>query len=821
MSEITRREILSATLGVALTGAPSRAVAALVDAPPEPLFLDASWADREQPGKTFKMGTAKRPDGRTMLANSQSLLLDGKPWLPVMGEFHYSRYPADEWPTELQKLKAGGIDIVASYVFWIHHEEIEGAWDWTGSRDLRAFVKACESAGLFVVMRCGPWAHGEVRNGGFPDWLQKKGYRLRSDDPGYLAEAKRLYGEIAGQLEGLLWKDGGPIIAIQCENEYGGPAQHPLSLKRLAREAGLDLPIYTRTGWPGLSTPMPPGQFLPLSGAYAEGFWDRELTPMPGTYGDGFRFILERAAGTGAIGTDQLGASRVKGTEAERYPYLCCELGGGMAVSYHRRLDVTPADVESTALIKIGSGNNLQGYYMVHGGTNPKGKLSTLHESQATGYWNDLPVKTYDFQTLLGEFGQVRPHYHGLRRLHLFLRDWGPAVAKQAPFLPAAIPKNAKDSTTLRWSVRTDGWQGALFVNNYQRGQTMPAKKDVRFRVRLPHGELTLPSRPMTVPPNREFFLPLGQDLGGVHLMWATAQPICQVEDGTIQTVVFAQIPGISSEFAFTKDIKILATRGHHFDFEGTPVVRDVPTGTSVAIRLKSPDGEIHVVLLDEATSRTCWKGKVGGRERILLSPDSLIFDGPRLRVISEKMAEVALFPPPDRLSVGGEVLEGKSDGIFRRYQLPAPPSKPSVKFELVRPAGPARKVQIGSQKVAEAPSDSDFAAAAVWRIHLERSDADLLLRLNYAGDVARFYLGDELLTDNFYNGHPFDLGLKRYAPRIYEGQLRVEILPLRKDAPIYLEHPPEFGNETEIAKINYLELIERHHQTLTIDSNS
>ena len=81
-----------------------------------------------------------------------------------------------------------------------------------------------------------------------------------------------------------------------------------------------------------------------------------------------------------------------------QYPYLTCEIGGGMMNSYHRRILVNPKDVEATTLIKLGSGSTLLGYYMYHGGVNPEGRLSTLMESQDTGYWNDMPVKNYDFQ---------------------------------------------------------------------------------------------------------------------------------------------------------------------------------------------------------------------------------------------------------------------------------------------------------------------------------------------------------------------------------------------------------------------------------------
>ena len=106
------------------------------------------------------------------------------------------------------------------------------------------------------------------------------------------------------------------------------------------------------------------------------------------------------------------------------------------------------------------------GYYMYHGGQNPEGKLTPLNESQATGYPNDLPVKNYDFNAPLGEYGQINLQYHWLRRLHLFLHDFGGALAPMPVFLPDRQPTNKADLATLRWAVRSDGRRGFVFVNN-------------------------------------------------------------------------------------------------------------------------------------------------------------------------------------------------------------------------------------------------------------------------------------------------------------------------------------------------------------------
>lgn len=160
--------------------------------------------------------------GEQIGATDHHLIRNGKPWYPVMGEFHYSRYPAAEWEIELRKMKVLGVQVVATYVFWIHHEEEKGLWRTDGNLDLRRFLLTCQRVGLEVLLRIGPWAHGECRNGGFPDWLQHDAdIALRTDDPKYLALVKDFYANIFASAKGLMISDGGPIIGIQLENEYG------------------------------------------------------------------------------------------------------------------------------------------------------------------------------------------------------------------------------------------------------------------------------------------------------------------------------------------------------------------------------------------------------------------------------------------------------------------------------------------------------------------------------------------------------------------------------------------------------------------------
>jgi len=176
----------------------------------QPLMIDLRSQVPEPSAVDLGQGTATDPAGHTLTADSRCLLLNGKPWVPIVGEFHYSRYPRGEWRDELLKMKAGGISVVSTYVFWIHHEEQRGQFDWTDRRSLHDFLQLCREVGMKAIVRMGPWAHGEARNGGFPDWVQNSHTKLRSTDPAFMDLVAPFYHQIAGQMRGLLWKDGGP-----------------------------------------------------------------------------------------------------------------------------------------------------------------------------------------------------------------------------------------------------------------------------------------------------------------------------------------------------------------------------------------------------------------------------------------------------------------------------------------------------------------------------------------------------------------------------------------------------------------------------------
>src|SRR5215469_6636591 len=142
-------------------------------------------------------------------------------------------------------------------------------------------------------------------------------------------------------------------------------------------------------------------------------------------------------------------------------------MGGGMELAYHRRPLMTADDTAAMELVKLGSGVTMYGYYMFHGGTNPEGKKTSLEESQTTGYLNDLPLKTYDFQAPLGEFGQANPSFGALKIFHLFLNDFGSELAAMSPYFPEKAPSSLHDTLTPRVAARVRGERGFVFINNY------------------------------------------------------------------------------------------------------------------------------------------------------------------------------------------------------------------------------------------------------------------------------------------------------------------------------------------------------------------
>ncbi|MEU6143782.1 beta-galactosidase [Streptomyces sp. NPDC047081] len=728
---------------------------------------------------------------------SRWLTRGGRPWFPVSGEFHYSRHPADAWEEELLKMEAAGVTAVASYIVWIHHEETEGRIRFDGDLDLRRFAELCARHGLDFIPRIGPWCHAEVRGGGLPDWLLARDCVPRTDDPAYLEAVRPWFAAIAGQLRGLDRAHGGPIVAIQIENELYDQPGHLLTLKRMAQEAGLSAPLWTSTAWGGVR--LPPDELLPLYGGYTETFWTEADGGWPDTCRKHFFFTHQRD--DEGIGAD-LRPTTVRGGEpdafADRFPWATCELGGGMAVAYHRRPRVEAADIGALGLTKIGCGSVWQGFYMFHGGTNPRGELSTFQESHATGYPNDLPVLTYDFQAPLGEHGQYRPSYHELRLQHLLLAEYGHLIAPMESVLPSHRPDGQHDRDTLRWAVRSDGASGFLFVNNHQPHEPLPDHPGTSFTVELPGGGgvLSLPSSPVTVPSGAYFCWPLRLDVAGLRLEWATAQPVCTVDADGRRVLVLAATEGVPVELAL--DAGTLASvsvpSGEVSEVDGRVLVRGLRVGTDALVEVETVGGgRVGLLVLDAGSARTLYRGEAWGAERLVLCGDGVVFDRGKARVHSRAgRPSFAVFPGLGR-ELTGAVREGV-DGVFARYVVDggeALREVPAPSVTMTRAAGAAPVAVTGVSGRASVPADKYFdTVAAEYRVEVPEGLPDgAILRVRWSGDVARAYVGDVLVADQFYSGRVWDIGVGRLGA----GTLRLCVLPLGVDAAVYV---PEGARE-------------------------
>lgn len=708
----------------------------------------AEYTIRAGSGRTAKLLPIGGKDSRGNIyqVDNISLLKNGRRFLPVMGEFHFSRYEPEDWKEELLKMRAGGVDIVAAYVLWIHHEEKEGEWDFNGCRNLRAFLEVCRRIDMPVWLRIGPWAHGECRNGGFPDWVVKGNFKTRTNDPVYLSLVKKWYDKLGEQAEGMMCKDGGPVIGLQLENEYGhcgGPSdreegmEHLRTLKKLAIDAGFDVPYYTATGWGGAY--VVDGEMLPVLGGYVDAPWAEHVQEMPASA----NFVFSAYKQDENIGSDLRRAESPEFTfDIHINPYLTAELGGGLQVTSHRRPCPAPVDIEAQALCMLGGGANLLGYYMYHGGINPDGKYTTLQESRATGYNNDLPVKSYDFQTCIRQSGEVGESFGRLKRLHLLLEDFGELLAGADAIFPETVPESPEDCRTLRFTVRLnrEAGVGFLFLNNHQRRRRMEAHRN--FNVRLVLEDGTVGAGSQDAPAAR----------GGL----GAVLPDLTVEDGDCGIIPF-RLPGRDGESGSGLEALPVSTnafllcrlgkRGFYYtDLEKADFVWGQEQGDAV-------------VLTGEEAARAF---RMDGKLYIIQRTDSCLIE-------EEGQAYLITKAEEECLTVYGPC---------------GAPEKRTAKAEPVHVGAAAALLR----EAFAADGSLDYRE---YLVTVDPVPADgfhqLYLDVDYVGDRAEVYLDGRLADDWFTTGAGWHLALKRFG---YPEKLVLRIYP--SDKPI----PNPYGNQ-------------------------
>ncbi|MFC4616902.1 beta-galactosidase [Cellulomonas algicola] len=745
---------------------------------------------------------ANDEDVRPGLAlTSRWLERDGTPWIPVSGEVHYSRVPRSRWRETLRLVRSGGVDVVATYVIWAHHEPLRGAARFDDGLDVAAFVRTCAEEGLRVVLRIGPWCHGEVRNGGFPDWVQDAPVRHRTDDPGYLDLVRGWFGRLGVELGALCGPDG-PVLGIQLDNELYDQPGHLATLKRLAREAGLSAPLWTATAWGGAQ--LPAGEVLPLYGGYGDGFW----VDADAGWHDTFRahYQVSHTWDDPGIGADVRGAEGAPTVDRDTaFPPATCELGGGMATTYHRRPVPSALDVAAVAHGKVASGSAWQGYYMYAGGSNPG---PDLQESHATGYPNDLPSYDYDFHAPVGAAGLLAPSHAALRTQHAFLAAFGPVLATMPSTLPDVLPSGVDDSATLRWSVREADGTGFVFVVWHQPHVPLPTLRGVQVQVDVPSGPVVLPSRPTDVPAGTLARWPFGLDVtaaGGVpvRLRWATASALTTLPDGTLVLLASAGVP---VEVVVDPDVRVSGD-----GWTVAPGVRALDERTGGVVVLHAPRG--RAAHADDA-DRAAHAGGAGGRVLVVGAADAdrvWVLDGPDGRVLlrsadplwledDEVVVRASSLPlvqrwTPDgwqRLDVRagtGRAADDRSADAVGDVAAGAVGAV-AVVTTPVRAAGEPAVSYGAHEGRASAPS-----ADRVAELSAEHRLADVgvpvdgtvrHLHVAWAGDVAQLLVDRRVVADRFWDGTPWDVDLD-VLPGAEGDRVSVRVLPLHPDAAVWL----------------------------------
>jgi beta-galactosidase len=775
----------------------------------ETVSLDASRIAPEPQPAPLKLGTSTAPGGHSLGVNTRFLTRDGKAWLPVMGEFHYSRVPREDWEAQLLKMKAGGVEVIAVYEIWQHHQDKPGVWNFSGNRDLRAFVELAAKHGLYVYLRPGPWVHAEVRFGGLPDFVVDQ-TKTRSNDPAYLAYVDQWFRKIGTEVKGLMYKDGGPIIGTQVENEYnrngeGQGAAHIARLKEMLIAAGFDTPLYSATGWD--NAVLPRGEVIPVFGSYVDEPWQSRPDKLPPKTSYVFQFGVRNEQGLGAIGSTSTQDDGAR--DSDITPFFGAEYGGGLPVMYRRRPLLPPADISAMVMTKIGSGVNLLGYYMYQGGQNPEGS-PTREETIAIGGYNDLPKLGYDFQAPLGQYGQAHGVYFALKPIHAFLNAFGDRLAPMEVYAPQ-VKAEAADLKTLRFAYRGDATGGFLFVNNHVREYQMAEHKDVTFAIKTPTGTVTLPRKGVDIKDGQTFIWPVGFDLSGVRLDWATVQPVTRITDKDGDLYVFMANDSLSPELAFAAaEIKSVSA-GRKVVAEGRLIVDQIKPGTLVKVVSKSgKTARLLILKTTDAQHLTAVDGR-------LVISDALVYQGTAGGLELEQTdADFAVSVYPAFAKTPANLKRAGAEGLFTRYQAKLKPVTLTATATLLRAPGKAPPLKMtGPRGSALIPEPESFGASGLWQITLppealKRPDyvREIFLDVNYQADVARLFAGGELIDDEFYNGLVWRVGLKRYGAKL-EQPVTLGLMPLREDAKIYLDESarPKAYDNGQVAKIVSLTL--------------
>lgn len=347
-----------------------------------------------------KWSPADYADQPRFEAGDGTFLLNGEPFVVKAAELHYPRIPREYWEQRIQLCKALGMNTICLYTFWNAHEPKEGEFDFTGQNDLREFVKLCEKNGMKVILRPGPYVCAEWEMGGLPWWLLKnKDVRLRENDPYFMERVDKFQKAVAEQVGDLTIADGGPIIMVQVENEYGSygtDKPYVSAIRDMLRKNFGDKVTLFQCDW-------------------SSNFLNNGLDDL----------IWTMNFGTGANIDQQF--AKLKEVRPDS-PLMCSEFWSGWFDKWGANHETRPAEDMIAGIDEMLSKGISFSLYMTHGGTN----WGHWAGANSPGFAPD--VTSYDYDAPISESGQITPKYNLLRETLAKYND-----GKKLPPVPATI----------------------------------------------------------------------------------------------------------------------------------------------------------------------------------------------------------------------------------------------------------------------------------------------------------------------------------------------------------------------------------------------
>jgi hypothetical protein len=367
----------------------------------------------------------------------------------------------------------------------------------------------------------------------------------------------------------------------------------------------------------------------------------------------------------------------------------------------------------------------------------------------------------------------------------------------------------------------------------------MPARRAAQFEIRLSSAKgakptsIEVPRHPIDIPSGAYFIWPFNMHFEGANLRYSTAQLFTKLgaiqESGEPATFYFEAIAGIPVEFAFESSTtrRVTSSTGEITSENGIIYVTGVKPGVEPSIDITSSTGkQLRFVVLSSEQAENAWKVHIAGRERLLITNKDFFADPdtqvPRIWLGSRSTTSFDFTITPPVASLTASLPLKKVFASTRAIEFAAEAPKRDFKVEctVIQKAVEVPPVKIGPSLswrphgVAQAPGPGDLAQAARWNFIVPAGAAnglsELYLEVNYQGDVARLSSEHRLLTDNFYNGQPWTIGLRRFLNTQESGNFELSILPLRKDAPVYFEtrNPTHFEANGQIGQLENIQLV-------------